>query len=362
MVLMGFSLLITLLLSAAGGFISVRWSGAARKGRCAVLGGLSGALTGTIVFCLWGAASAGSTRQMTFSPTDQIPMIVNQTVDTFFYLFISSGLAGMLGGWLASFRRKPMEEVFDMEEPQMAMNASITALPASIVAAGVAAAVFPRLGILVRAAAGIPFAGSSSIVDKPLEAALFLVLVSHLAVTLVVPHETRQSQHLCGMNEVKMAAFVGIGAAPLLAILLLAVYPAAYSNLLVLTAVCFSTVMSLISVYFLVKRVFPKIEAFPPYADERQKKEAILFGSIAGSIASRLVMLCIGCGLMMVLPLYISVISVLINLNSIAGPLMPVGLQLAQALASTGLMAAASAVLILIYMVYLNLGRWFSRR
>jgi hypothetical protein len=353
---------ILLIMAAAGGFIAVRWSKAAQPGRSIALGGLAGILDGTILFCLWGAAAAGSTSLSTLSPADLIPVIVNQTIDTFLLLFISGGLAGAIGGWLASSRNWNSIDEFDMADPQMAMNASITALPASIVAAGVAAAVFPRLAMLTGYTTGLPGQLYSLAVDKPLEAALFVVLVSHLAVTLVVPHETRQSQHLCGMDEVKMAAFVGIGAAPLLAGLLLAVYPGCFSNSWVLMAILVSSVMSLISLYSLVRLVLPKRAAFPPHPEGGQKAEAVLFGSIANSVAWRLVILCIGCGLMMVLPLHCTVISVLVNLNYLSGASVPVGQYPAQALVSIGLMAASSGVLILIYMVYLNLGRWFSRK
>jgi len=351
-----------LILAGAAGSIAVRWSKAAQPVRCIALGSLAGILDGTILFCLWGAAAAGSTYLSTLSRADLIPVIVNQTMDIFLILFISGGLAGAIGGWLASSRKWNTIDKFDMTDPQMAMNASITALPASIVAAGVAAAVFPRLAMLTGYATGLPSQSSTLAADKPLGAALFVVLVSHLAVTLVVPHETRQSQHLCGMDEVKMAAFVGIGAAPLLIGILLVVYPGCFSNPWVLMALLASSIMSLVSLYFLVRMVLPKRAAFPSHEEGSQKAEAVLFGSIANSVAWRLIMLCIGCGLMMVLPLYCSVIAVLVNLNYLSGSNNPVGIYPAQALVSLGLMAVSSGVLVLIYMLYLNLGRWFSRK
>ena len=354
--------LFQLILAGAAGFTAVRWSKAAKPGRCVALGGLAGVLDGLILFSLWGAASAGTTYLTNQSTTDLVPMVVNQTMNMFQIIFISCGLGGAYGGWLASSRRMNTRDDFDMADPQMAMNASITALPASIVAAGVAAAVFPRLGMLTGYAAGLPGLLPTAAYDRPLEIALLLVLVAHLAVTLVVPHESRMSQHLCGMDEVKMAAFVGIGAAPLLAGLLLAVYPGSLSHLPVLIALILSTLMSLISLFSLTRLVLPKRASFPPHPEGGKKAEAVLFGSIAGSVASRLIQLCIGCGLMMVLPLYIAVISVLINLNFLYGAAVPVGPFAAQALVSSGLMAASSGVLILIYMVYLNLGRWFNHR
>jgi hypothetical protein len=359
----GLMLLIDLLvpLVVAAGFFSVKWCKASQPGRCIALGGLSGIMGGTILFCFWGAAAAGTTYLANLSKGDLVPLIVNQTVDTFVLLFISGGLAGGIGGWLASSRRWTCCDDFDMAEPQMAMNASITALPASIVAAGVAAAVFPRLAMLTGYATGLGALSPIPVVDRPLETALLLVLVSHLAVILVVPHETRQARHLCGMDEVKMAAFVGIGAAPLLAGLLLAVHPAAFSNIRIQIAILACAVMSLISVYSLVRLVLPKRATFPPHPKGGRNTEAVLFGSIASSKASRLVALCIGCGLLMVLPLHVAVISVLVNLNYLSGSSSPMGLFAAQALVSSGLMAASSGVLILIYMLYLKMGRWFSR-
>jgi hypothetical protein len=96
--------------------------------------------------------------------------------------------------------------------------------------------------------------------------------------------------------------------------------------------------------------------------------EARWFGTIANSRGPRLVVLCIGCGLVMVLPLYVSVFSVLINLSSgtasstFSQPIPEVAwrLFLSQALASIGIVTAAGVALTVIYLFYLNLGRWFS--
>jgi hypothetical protein len=45
-------------LMVGGGMWAARWSGSREPWRCAVLGALSGALAGTVVYCLWGAAVA----------------------------------------------------------------------------------------------------------------------------------------------------------------------------------------------------------------------------------------------------------------------------------------------------------------
>jgi hypothetical protein len=196
------------------------------------------------------------------------------------------------------------------------------------------------------------------IAELPLEAALLLVVASHLALTVVVPHEARQAEHRSGMDEVKMAAFVGIAAAPVLALLLLLLDKASFTAPPVLATLLICTVLSLVSLCSLTRLVLPRRRDFAAPQAGRQQVQANLFGSIANSVGTRLVMLCTGCGLAMVLPLYTCVITVLINLRGLS----PERLFLTQGLVSLGLMAASAAVLSAIYLFYLRLGRWFSRR
>ncbi|HEX7555636.1 MAG TPA: hypothetical protein VF338_03350, partial [Leptolinea sp.] len=47
------------ILPAAGGFLAAQWSRSVEPVRCAALGGLSGGLAGSVVYCLLGAAMAG---------------------------------------------------------------------------------------------------------------------------------------------------------------------------------------------------------------------------------------------------------------------------------------------------------------
>lgn len=342
-----------------GGYQAARRGGSPLAGRCAALGTVAGGLAGAVVFCLWGAAFAG---QSAIRQAGSINIIISLTMDLFIGLFVYGSLLGGLGGWLASFTRRGQTETFDRTEPQMAMNVSITALPASIIAAVLAAAAFPRLSYLVAGKEVL----DKSTAELPLVAALIMVLVSHIAVTLVVPHETRMSEHLCGMDEVKMAAYVGIGAAPLLVFLLLLTYPAGFTNPWVLAVLLVCVFLSLINAYSLIKLVMPKRASLPPHEAGRNKTEAVLFGSIAQSIAGRLVVLCIGCGLVMIWPLYIAVISILVNLNFLmgtsAGSVSIWKLYVLQALTSLGLAAISISALVFIYMFYLNLGRWFNRR
>jgi hypothetical protein len=156
-----------------------------------------------------------------------------------------------------------------------------------------------------------------------------------------------------------MAAFVAIATAPVLILLLFLIDVAAFLNPLILAALLASTILSLISLRNLVKLVLPRRAAFPLPPPGALLTEARWFGSIANSRAPRLVELCIGCGIVMVLPLYVTIISVLINIQFV--PQNNWHLFLTQALVSLGLIAASIIILTAIYLLYLNLGRWFSR-
>ncbi|MBN2256738.1 MAG: hypothetical protein JW704_02805 [Anaerolineaceae bacterium] len=206
--------------------------------------------------------------------------------------------------------------------------------------------------------------------NPPLAASLLILIISHFALTLVTVHETRQAEHRCGMDEVKMAAYVGIGAGPLLALLLFLINVDIFQKPFILAALLTSIVKSLKSLHTLLKYILPKRASFPAPREGWQKTEAKWFGTIAASHGPRLVLLCIGCGWAMVMPLYVSVLSVLINLSgSLAKPTsapavveVTRGLYLTQALVSVGLAMASILLLITIYLLYLNLGRWFSKR
>jgi hypothetical protein len=166
-----------------------------------------------------------------------------------------------------------------------------------------------------------------------------------------------------------MAAYVSIAAAPVLLGLLLLVDSRVYTQPLVILALLAVTGMSLKSLRDLLRLVLPKRASFPPPENERQKAEAIWFGTIANSHGPRLVVLCVGCGLVMVLPLYVCVAAPLINLTGVLAdssrtvPALETLRQLflTQALASLGMIGAAIAALTGLYLFYLNLGRWFKR-
>jgi len=334
-----------------GGFFAARRGGAARHWRCAALGALTGGLAGMILFSLWGAANAGTTTLF----LDQLAYTSRSclTMSAFIRLFAESALLGGLGGWLSSLGPKQREETFDLDDPQMAMNAFITAVPASVFTAVLTALFFPRLRVV---------SGDDYAVYLPLYAALLLMLISQFTLMLVVPHEARMAQHRCGTDEVKMAAFVGIATAPVLIVLLALVNPQCLTRPVVVVALLLSLAMSAWSACDLVRGVLPKRASFPiPQGDE--KRQAILFGSIGESKASRLVVLCTGCGMAMMLPLNICMLSVLVNLRYAASAYKGVWqLYVDQAAVSLSSIAAAIAALVLIYMVYLKLGRSFTKK
>ncbi|MBI5954677.1 MAG: hypothetical protein HY865_23720 [Chloroflexi bacterium] len=331
------------LVTIGGGWMAGRWSGSVQPVRCAVLGGLCGGLAGAILFCLLGAGVAGVTAANGQPQAEVIAEIVNRTQWMFLILFLSGIGLGALGGWLAHPRNNGQIDVFDKSEPQMAMNAALTVLPASIITAALTAGVFSHLS----ASIGI------NVLAMPLTVSMLLALISHFALTLIIPHEAREAEHRCGMDEVKMAAYVGIGAAPVLATLLFLVDANLLANPRVIIALLASLAMSLKSLQTLFKTILPGRDAFPIPQDDIEAK---LFGSIADSHGSRLMALCTGCGLVMVLPLHVTVVSALVNLSSAQN------IFLAQALVSSGMAAAAVSLLSVIYLFYLNLGRWFKRQ
>ncbi len=95
----------------------------------------------------------GFTAGETISKQKSSLAIVRQTWDILM-LFLGGCSLGAQGGMLACSRAPRREDVFDKTEPQMALNMSITALPASIVAAVLAAAIFSRLSDLPGRQAG----------------------------------------------------------------------------------------------------------------------------------------------------------------------------------------------------------------
>ncbi|HEX2998226.1 MAG TPA: hypothetical protein VHP14_25600 [Anaerolineales bacterium] len=334
-----FTLVLPAMLILCGGYLAGRRSGTHQPWRSSILGGLAGMLAGCLIFCLFGAAAAGMASRVAQSSL----AIVRQTCRTFLICFWGGIGLGALGGWLAYPFGNGAPDTFNKSEPQMALNASITAVPASVVAAAASAVVFSHLG--------------RSALDWALGISLMLVLISHLILTLVVPHETHEAEHRCGMDEVKMAAYVGIAAAPVLALLLFLIGRQLFLHPLVIVSLVISSGLSLRSLHTLFRLILPRRAEFPAPQTAGEKAAATFFGTIAASHGPRLVVLCIGCGLVMVLPLYVTVFSLLVNLLN-----PPSDLFQTQALWSGGLMVGASAILSGAYLFYLNLGRWFNKQ
>jgi hypothetical protein len=282
------------------------------------------------------------------------------------------GLAlGAVGGWRCTPQAASSQPLYNKAHPQMALNVSITAVPATALAVLLAAAVFLRVSDVVQAMAkahSAALASTSDIVNWPLGMALLLYLAAHAALMLVTPHEARQADHRCGMDEVKMAAYVGI-AAPLalgagltLVHLPLVLWPAVLGSWLI------SLGMSARLVWVLFFLILPKRAQLPPPPNLRQ---AIWFGSIAKSRWQNLLLLCAGCGLALAFPTSVAVVSTALNLwlvpiQRLASSPEPATvlvqrLYQAQAAASFSSMAGAGTILAGLYLFYAALGRWFQR-
>ncbi|NMB55495.1 MAG: hypothetical protein GYA15_12405, partial [Leptolinea sp.] len=182
-------------LLVAGGFLAARWSRSTMPGRCAILGGLAGGLAGALIYCFWGAAAAGiipdSLMNQSLDQQAQARMvlsIIDRSMKMYLVLAMGGTLAGMLGGYLSRLRKSAAQDVFDKVEPQMAMNVAITAVPACIVALAITAVIFPRLSVSFSRLLNNPMS-ADRILDLPLAVSLLNLLISHIALTLVVPHE-----------------------------------------------------------------------------------------------------------------------------------------------------------------------------
>ena len=351
------------LLLIATGYWAARWNGSKERWRCVALGSLAAIVAVIFLYGLWGAAFA--VIQLSAMQTIPITVMIQFTIALFFELLISGSLLGALGGFIYHPSKTLEKDLFNKEEPQMAMNASITAVSASIVAVAITAVTFPKLSGYLGYARG-----SFGPNLFPLYAALVLAVSSQYALTLVVPHETEQAEHVSGMDEVKMAAFVGIGTAPLLILLLLIINIQLLGDLFVIGLLVCSAGMSLYSIRSLVRLVLPKRNSYPKHSTKEQETLATFFGSIANSKAWRLVTLCIGCGMAMVFPIYIAVLAPLYNINAISNAGAPFGYHSVQAQqlfwthikTSMGLNLIVILVLSAMYIFYLNLGKWFRKK
>ncbi len=377
-----------LVLTVLGGWWAARWSNAVSGIQCVGLGALAGGVAAFLAFCGLGAAAAGTLSSSVVLQSE--PALVQNTVagkavfletvsrnviwtQLMFWGMMSAGiLLGAVGGRLNTPRSISSPSPYNTAHPQMALNVSITAVPATVLTVIVAATLFLRLSDVLQkmaAAHGIPPASALLNIQWPLTTAVLLYLAAHAALTLVTPHEARQARHRCGMDEVKMAAYVGIaapfalGAGVLLVHAPLMLRPAVGGSWLI------SLGMSARLIWVLRTLILPKRAQLPAPPDMRQ---AIFFGSIANSRRHHLLLLCAGCGLMMVFPMTAAVVSVALNLWLIpiqrlvlnspepATKLVQQVYQ-AQAAANLGSSVGAGAILAGLYLGYAALGRWFQR-
>ncbi len=366
--------------AVAGGGWAAWWGGARSRARRAALGAVAGSLAGLVVFCALGAAMAGTVGAghllqvlreppvdatwMVWSNLEAALRVVWWTEEAFWVLVIIGTGLGTVGGlYVRPFPPPAGWEEFDRREPQMALNVTITAVPSAGVAALLAAVFFSGLpSALIQGAAKHTLAltlAPQGTLTWPVVTAMLLYLIALAALALVTPHEARQAEHRLGLDEVRMAAWVGIFVPPALAVLVflvnpgLVLVPTVLSVFLVSGALCYSQVMTL------RRLILPRRATLPPPV---HRVEALLFGCIARSHAPRLVVLCLGCGLAMIAPLYVTVGAPVLSLTSmppvfgdpsgvILDPALVVQrLFLAQASLGLGLVGGTALVLVVIYL------------
>jgi hypothetical protein len=377
----------------AGGGWAAWWGGARSRAQRASLGAVAGSLAGLVLFCGLGAAAAGaagagpllaSAVALSGNAGRSIWLHVESTIrivwwtgETFWALALVGAVLGAVGGlYVRPFPPPAGWEPYDQRHPQMALNAAITAVPSAAGAALLAAYIYSVLLGQLRSVVGLTFSlPPQGVLLWPVVTALLIYLVSLAALALVTPHEARQARHRCGLDEVKMAAWVGIFVPPALAVLLylinpaLALTPTVFSVLLVSGALCVSQILTLRAL------ILPKRAQLPPPVNPM---EALLFGSISRSQGPRLVVLCLGCGLAVMAPAYVGVGAAALSLGLMSMPLQSVflggsvgtalsqaalvqRLYLAQPALALGLMGGAALALCVLYLFYLQLGRWFSQ-
>jgi hypothetical protein len=379
------------LLVCSGG-LAAAWSGALGLWERLSLGALAGVLAALVLFCSLGAAAAGIpslglVMGRAGDPASQVQVLAESmlrtmqaTYITFWALALSGSLFGALGGFWAAQINLPALAVPGEDDPMMALNAAITAFPASALAVMLAAGLFSHLpGLLQKSLERTGAALSHSLQGMliwPLASGLLLYLAAQLALMLAVQYQALRAKHRCGLDEVKMAAYVGVFV-PLLLVVILGLFDLRLLfTPLILISLLLSLGMAARQGFALVVLIMPRRAAMPPPEDLRQ---AALFGTIASSSGKNLALLCLGCGILMTAPVYITVAAALLNiaalpvslalsLTSIAGWRAAAPLELVsrlytlQAVAGLGSCAAAALALGGVYGFYLALGRWANKR
>ncbi len=393
------------LLVLGGGRAAAR-SGAARPGPRIALGALAGGLAALVLFCTLGATAAAGLAGLApgpgpgpmsegaaqgWSALETSLRITGWTHAAFWSLTLSGMALGAVGAALQAAvsvlpQRAQRETILALAGwhqlegtgaagPQMALNTTITALPSTALAVILVVGLFSHLPELVGKTGAAPTLSAQTLLDWPLGTALLLYLAAQLALTLVVPHEARQVKHRCAIDEVKMAAYVGIGVPLALALILGILNLPLVFTPPVLGSLLLSLGMLVRMIFVLFSLILPIWAQMPPPRDEW---EAMFFGTIAHSRWQSLILLCLGCGIMIAAPVYVAVVAATLNLTFIPvfasrlgwdaaalGNGAPVDLVQrlygVQAIAGLGSSLAAALALTAVYLLYLGLGKGFRR-
>jgi hypothetical protein len=210
-----------------------------------------------------------------------------------------------------------------------------------------------------------PILEPQRIIVGPLVTGCLFLLGAQVALLYVTRHEARRVTHRCGLDEVRMAAFVGIFTLPVLWVLLgvmrvdlLFTSRPTRSLAELLWGVMGGTGVVSLGVWalqwrVLLREILPRRSAFPPPAEGVR---AIFFGTIAEARLSQLALLCLGCGLAIGVPIYVTVGALLISLQG-EGDLF-----LLQAAVGLGSSLVAGGVLTALYFLYWGLGRTVHTR
>jgi len=373
------ALMVSLLVGSGG--LAAAWSGAPQPWRRIGLGALAGWLAALTLFCSLGAATGGALglgygfRRLgaqgiaPWTVAETLWQITAWTHRLFWGLTLGGILLGALGGWRFApatiTRRTPPAGKAD---PMMALNVSLTALPAATLAVWLAVGLYSWL--TTRLSLPRP-----SLLHGPLTTALLLYLAAQLALLGATSHEARQATHRCGLDEVKMAAYVGVVTPVLLIAGLGWLNWPLLGTPLVLLCLLFSLGLLARQIRVLYTAILPRRAQLPlPVA----ALEATFFGTIATARWQPLTLLCLGGALLIVAPLYVvgaAALSILFIPLSTAPALITVGgltaatphalvqrLYLVQALTGWGAILGLAAALTVLYLGYAALGRRFREQ
>ncbi len=353
-------LLVTALLLVLAGRWAAGWCGAATLRERVGVGMLAGGVAAVVLFCSLGAATAHEMISPSFTSIWSKALYLMPLAEWTYGLFGGLLLIGMAlsgaGGCRPLRTRLP-----EIENPQMALNVSLTALPAAAVAIG-------GTIVAMRWWAEIAFepdvawmVAPQRIMILPLMIGWLFFLGAQTGLWRVTQHEARRVTHRCGLDEVRMAAFVGIFTLPALLLFLgmiradllfsvrlrLVRIPWPFVGVMVV-GVIGSLGLGALQLRVLLREILPRRSAFPPPAEG---KRALLFGTIAEARLSQLALLCLGCGFAIGVPLYVTAGALLVSMLG-TGDLFAL-----QAAVGLGSSLAAGGVLTLLYFFYWGLGR-----